>query len=82
MTRDVLLGCALYYGVLVFNLLVTFWIGGESLLGLVGVMMFIPVTISSRCAARRLPGPVLFLARFLLRRHRVRRPFHSVRALR
>jgi uncharacterized membrane protein len=58
-TRDVLLGCALYYGVLVFNLSVTFWIG-EPLLGLVGVMMYIPVTILFALRMlNRLPGPVL-----------------------
>jgi len=58
-TRDVLLGCALYYGVLVFNLSVTFWIG-ESLLGLVGVMMYIPVSILFALRMlNRLPGPVL-----------------------
>lgn len=44
MTTYLLLGCALYYGVLVFNLTITFWIG-ESLLGLVGVMIYLPITI-------------------------------------
>ena len=39
-----LLGCALYYAVLVFNLMMTFWIG-EFLLGLVGVMIYLPVTL-------------------------------------
>jgi uncharacterized membrane protein len=43
-TKYLLLGCALYYGVLLFNLTITFWIG-ESLLGLVGVMMYLPVTL-------------------------------------
>jgi len=43
-TRHLLLGCALYYGVLLFNLTITFWIG-ESLLGLVGVMMYLPLTL-------------------------------------
>ena len=42
-TVDVLLGCGLYYGVLLFNLSVTFWIG-ETLLGLVGLLLYIPVT--------------------------------------
>ncbi|HZS10784.1 MAG TPA: carotenoid biosynthesis protein, partial [Nitrospirales bacterium] len=41
--RAILLGCGLYYGVLLFNLAVTFWIG-ERLLGLVGVMIFLPIT--------------------------------------
>ena len=44
MTTYLLLGCALYYGVLVFNLTITFWIG-ETLLGLVGLMIYLPITI-------------------------------------
>ncbi|SEK87449.1 carotenoid biosynthesis protein [Nitrosovibrio tenuis] len=43
-TRQVLLGCGLYYGVLIFNLAVTFWIG-ESLLGITGLFIYLPVTI-------------------------------------
>ena len=43
-TRHLLLGCALYYGVLLFNLVITFWIG-ERLLGLVGIMIYLPVTL-------------------------------------
>jgi putative membrane protein len=43
-TGHLLLGCTLYYGVLLFNLTITFWIG-EPLLGLVGVMMYLPVTL-------------------------------------
>jgi len=43
-TRHLLLGCGLYYGVLTFNLTITFWIG-ELLLGLVGVMIYLPVTL-------------------------------------
>jgi len=43
-TGYLLLGCALYYGVLLFNLSITFWIG-ERLLGLVGVMLYLPVTL-------------------------------------
>ena len=38
-----LLGCALYYGVLVFNLAVTFWIG-EPLIGWSGILSYLPVT--------------------------------------
>jgi len=38
-----LLGAGLYYGVLIFNLAVTFWIG-ESLQGTTGVLMYVPVT--------------------------------------
>ena len=43
-TRRVLLGCGLYYGVLIFNLSITFWIG-EGLLGTTGVFIYLPVTI-------------------------------------
>lgn len=42
-TLRVLLGCGLYYGVLLFNLSVTFWIG-ESLLGLMGLLLYTPIT--------------------------------------
>ena len=34
----------LYYGVLAFNLAITFWIG-ESLQGTTGLLMYIPVTL-------------------------------------
>jgi uncharacterized membrane protein len=43
-TRYVVLGCGLYYGVLVFNLAVTFWIG-ERLLGIAGVLIYLPITV-------------------------------------
>jgi putative membrane protein len=43
-TGDVLLGCGLYYGVLVFALSMTFWIG-EQLMGLTGVLMYLPITV-------------------------------------
>ena len=43
-TGNLFLGCGLYYGVLTFNLVITFWIG-EPLLGLVGVMIYLPVTM-------------------------------------
>ncbi len=42
-THRLLLGVGLYYGVLVFNLAVTFWIG-ESLQGTTGLMMYVPIT--------------------------------------
>ena len=42
-TTRLLLGVGLYYGVLAFNLGVTFWIG-ESLLGMTGLLMYVPVT--------------------------------------
>ncbi len=41
--RELLLGIGLYYGVLVFNLGVTFWIG-EIFMGLVGCFIIIPLT--------------------------------------
>ncbi len=41
--RELLLGMGLYYGVLTFNLSVTFWIG-EMLMGIVGCFIFIPLT--------------------------------------
>jgi putative membrane protein len=42
-TGAVLLGCSLYYGVLLFNLGVTVWIG-EWLMGATGALMYLPVT--------------------------------------
>ena len=39
-----LLGCGLYYGVLIFNLGVTFLIG-EQLLGITGIFLYVPVTV-------------------------------------
>ena len=41
-TPQLLLGVGLYYGVLVFNLSVTFWIG-ESFMGMSGLLMHLPV---------------------------------------
>lgn len=41
--KTILLGCGLYYGVLAFNLAITFWIR-EPLLGLTGLFMFLPIT--------------------------------------
>jgi uncharacterized membrane protein len=43
-TSSVLLGCGLYYGVLIFNLSVTFWIE-EHLLGMTGLLIYMPVTM-------------------------------------
>lgn len=43
-TERVLLGCGLYYGVLAFNLSVTFWIG-EPLLGTTGLLIYLPITV-------------------------------------
>ncbi len=40
--KDVLLGCGLYYGVLLFNLALTFWIG-EWFLALAGCLLYVPV---------------------------------------
>ncbi len=42
--REVMLGVGLYYGVLLFNLGVTFWIG-EPLMGLAGCFIYIPITV-------------------------------------
>jgi putative membrane protein len=42
-TRDLLLGCALYYSVLIFNLAISFWIG-ERLIGATGLLSYIPIT--------------------------------------
>ncbi len=50
--REVLLGCGLYYGVLLFNLALTFWIG-EWLLGLVGCLLYVPVTALALRKLRR-----------------------------
>ncbi|MEK7869795.1 MAG: carotenoid biosynthesis protein, partial [Nitrospirota bacterium] len=43
-TPRILLGVGLYYGVLAFNLAMTFWIG-ESSMGLSGLLMHLPVLI-------------------------------------
>ena len=43
-TPRILLGIGLYYGVLAFNLAMTFWIG-ESFMGLSGLLMHLPVLI-------------------------------------
>jgi len=59
MTTFLLLGCALYYGVLVFNLAITFWIG-ENLLGLVGMMIYLPITILLTLRLfNRIPTPMV-----------------------
>lgn len=57
-TPRILLGIGLYYGVLAFNLGMTFWIG-ESFMGLSGLLMHLPVLIllASRVIERsRRPG--------------------------
>lgn len=41
-TPQLLLGVGLYYGVLIFNLSITFWIG-ESFMGMSGLLMHLPV---------------------------------------
>jgi len=43
-TGTLLMGCALYGGVLVFNLSVTFWIG-ERLIGITGLLMYLPLIV-------------------------------------
>jgi len=42
-TGDLLLGCALYYSVLIFILAVSFWIG-EPVIGATGLFTYIPIT--------------------------------------
>jgi len=42
-TPPLLLGCVLYYGVLAFNLAVTFWIN-EPVIGTTGLFMYLPIT--------------------------------------
>ena len=57
-TRNVLLGCGLYYGVLLCNLAVTFWIG-EPLLGTTGVLMYLPITVFVILRYRAWLAPVI-----------------------
>ncbi len=58
-TTSLLLGCTLYYGVLLFNLVITFWIG-EPLLGLVGMLIYLPITIVFGLRLlNRIPTPCL-----------------------
>jgi putative membrane protein len=42
-TGDILIGCGLYYSVLLFNLTIAFWIE-EPLIGVTGILMYIPLT--------------------------------------
>jgi putative membrane protein len=42
-TNDILMGCGLYYSILLFNLTVTFWID-EPLIGMNGILIYIPLT--------------------------------------
>jgi uncharacterized membrane protein len=54
---QLLFGCALYYGILGFNLAVTFWIG-EPLIGVTGLLMYLPITAFLLLKlAGRLPAP-------------------------
>ena len=56
-TRPLLLGCVLYYGVLAFNLAVTFWIN-EPVIGTTGLFMYLPITAFLLLKlAGRLPVP-------------------------
>ncbi len=57
--KDVLPGCGLYYLVLLFNLVMTFWIG-EWLLGLAGCALYVPVTVLMVLKLRRLPASCSF----------------------
>lgn len=57
MTGNVLLGVGLYYGVLAFNLGVTFWIG-EYQLGMTGLLIFLPLSaLLFLRLLNRLPAP-------------------------
>lgn len=42
-TSTIVMGCGLYYSILLFNLTVTFWIG-EPLIGMNGILIYIPLT--------------------------------------
>ena len=56
-TRPLLLGCVLYYGVLTFNLAVTFWIN-EPVIGTTGIFMYLPITTFLLLKlAGRMPAP-------------------------
>ncbi|HMS85565.1 MAG TPA: carotenoid biosynthesis protein [Nitrospira sp.] len=56
-TQRLLLGIGLYYGVLTFNLSMTFWIG-ETFMGMSGLLLHFPVLIIliTRLCARRIVG--------------------------
>src|SRR5438132_8017230 len=57
LTRPLLLGCVLYYGVLAFNLSVTFWIN-EPVVGTTGLFMYLPITAFLLLKlAGRMPAP-------------------------
>jgi uncharacterized membrane protein len=43
-TSPILMGCGLYYSVLLFNLTITFWIE-EPLIGMTGLLIYIPLTV-------------------------------------
>ncbi len=56
-TRPLLLGCVLYYGVLAFNLAVAFWIN-EPVIGATGLFMYLPITVFLLLKlAGRMPAP-------------------------
>ena len=56
-THPLLLGCALYYSVLAFNLTVAFWIN-EPVIGTTGLFMYLPITVFLLLKlAGRLPAP-------------------------
>ncbi len=56
-TRPLLLGCVLYYGVLAFNLAVTYWIN-EPVIGTTGLFMYLPITAFLLLKlAGRMPAP-------------------------
>ena len=64
--RPVLLGAALYYLILAFNLCVTFVIG-EHLLGLFGILLYLPITVLVVKRYWRLSGVPRFATRGAVR---------------
>ncbi|MGH7429297.1 MAG: carotenoid biosynthesis protein [Candidatus Methylomirabilaceae bacterium] len=64
--RPVLLGAALYYLILAFNLYMTFVIG-EHLLGIVGIMLYLPITLLAVKRYWRLSGIPGFATRGAVR---------------
>jgi len=57
-TRPLLLGCTLYYGVLAFNLAITFWIN-EPVIGTTNLFIYLPLTAFLVLKlAGRLPAPM------------------------
>ncbi len=43
-TSNLLMGCGLYYSILLFNLTIAFWID-EPLIGMTGILIYVPLTV-------------------------------------